>query len=211
MAASATEIANSALIKIGAKTISSLTEDRKAARVANRQYPLLRQKLLRSYRWNFAVKRSPALAPDGTAPEMGFTNRFAFPSDCLRVLGIFDEDEPSVNYTSSRIPFKVEGRFVFTDEAVIQLFYIADVTDTAQFDPQFQELLAIDLAIDLAYELSSGLQRIEQLRADRRDAIREARNTDAIEGNPEVVAASDWIDSRIILGPPRIGPVWPGF
>lgn len=208
MAASEVEIVNSGLTKIREKSISSLTQDKKSARLANRQYPRLRKKLIRTYLWRFAMTRSETLAAEGMGAKFGFENRFLVPTDTLRVIGIYDEQEPQQNYTSSRIPWKLEGRFIVSDEDSLQIFYLRDITDTAQFDPIFEEVLAIDLAIDLAYGLSSGLNRIEQLKDDRRDWIREARNANAIEGFPQTVVASEWLDSRRFddAPPHRIGP-----
>ena len=208
MATSEVEIVNSALIKLGERTISSLDEDRKAARKAKRQYPRLRRKLLRSYRWNFAMTRSAALAPASPGPLFGFSFKFLVPVDTLRVIGVFDEQEPQQNYTTTTIPFKVEGRFIYCDLNPLEVYYLKDETNPAQFDPMFEEVLASALAVDLAYDLSSGLQRIEQVKAELRDAIKEARSSNAIEGTPEVILASDWFDSRYDNdGPLRIGPI----
>lgn len=206
MAASEVEVVNSALIKLGERTISSLDDDRKAARKAKLQYPRIRRRLLRSYRWNFSITRSPDLAAALPAPKFGFTSRFPLPVDCLRVLGIFDENEPQENYTSSRIPFKVEGRSVFTDETVLKLFYIRDVTETDQFDAIFEEAFAIALAIDLSRDLTADLEHQRDRQREFAQAIRDARNSNAIEGTPEVIIMSDWIDSRFDSRPLRQGP-----
>ena len=50
-----TEVVNSALIKIGAKTITDLASDSsREAVVARRSYSVQLDTLLRMYRWNFA-------------------------------------------------------------------------------------------------------------------------------------------------------------
>lgn len=207
MATSEVEIVNSALIKLGEATISDLSEDRKAARKAKRQYPIVRAKLLRSYRWNFAITRSETLGPSSPGPKFGFLYRFQLPVDCIRVLGIFSENEPVENYTSATTPFKVEGRNIFCDEIAIKIFYIADVTNPDLFDPMFSEVLACALAVELGYDLSAGMSRIDQLKEELKDAKKEARGSNAIEGTPEVIIASDWTDARYNRGPLRIGPV----
>lgn len=208
MAASEVEIVNSALIKLGERTIASLDDNRKAARKAKVQYPRQRKKLLRSYRWNFAVTRSPVLGAALPAPLYGFTSRFLMPVDCLRVLGLHDENEPQENYTSSTIPFKVEGRHIYTDETALKLFYIADVTDVSKFDPMFEEVLAISLAIDLAYDLSAGFDHPRNLKVELQQAIKDARNSNAIEGTPEIIVIDDWIASRFSNRRLREGPVF---
>lgn len=58
MATSAEEICNSALQKLGAEDITSLSDTTRRAVLCNRQYNKIRLKLLRSHPWNFAIKRA---------------------------------------------------------------------------------------------------------------------------------------------------------
>ncbi len=206
MANSEIEIVNSALARIGEDPITSLTENRRAARFANRQYPLARDALIRSYRWNFAVKRV-TLAPEATAPVSGFTNQFMFPPDALKIIGIFDEDELQQNYTASRIPHKVEGRFILTDDDTLPLIYIARITNVADFDALFVDAFAWRLAIDLSYPLTTTRKVREDAIVGFKLSIKEAKLADAIEGSPEVIESSEWIDSRSLNAPLRLGPV----
>jgi hypothetical protein len=206
MSVSEVDIVNSALVKIGEDTITSLTDDLRQARFANRQYPLKRAELLRSYRWNFAMRRA-SLAPDATTPLFGFENRFLLPFNCLRMVGLFDEAEMDRNYTSTKKPWKIEGRYVLANASSIKIFYIEDVTATGDFDPLFIEALAWLLAKDLAYALSTGPRMVQMTDASFRETMRQAKLADAIEGTPEVMEASEWVDSRYAGGPHRIGPV----
>ena len=207
MANSEVELVNSAFVKIGESTITSLTQNTENARVANKQYPLLRDQMLRAYRWNFAIQRQN-LAPGGT-PKFGFSHSFRLPTDCLRVLGIFDDTELLENYTSSRIQWKMESVKInegteteenelrlLTTEEVTRVFYIARITNVQLFDSQFSEALALKCAIDWAYTLSTGLGRLQDLKAESDQTIRRARLSDAIEGKPEVIEATDWIEAR---------------
>jgi hypothetical protein len=206
MATSDVEICNSAFVKIGEDTVVSLDEDRKQARYAKRQYPRKRQQLIRSYRWNFAIRRT-SLAPEASAPAFGFTNRFLLPYNALKLIGLYDPNEPQNNYTSTRTPYKVEGRYVLADEITLKIFYLEDVTDPGQFDPMFAESLSWLLAWELAYTLSGGGQIADTARQSFYQSIKEARFADAIEGQPEIIQASEWLDSRGIQGGPRLGPV----
>ncbi len=203
MANSEVEIVNSGLVKIGESRITSLDQDTEAARVANVQYPILRDKLLREYRWNFSIKRE-TLALDATSPGFGFPHQFRLSVDCLRVLGVYDDTERLENYTSSRVQWKVENSNdelrLLTTESVTQVFYIARVTNVALFDSQFAEVLSVDCGIDWAYTLSTGLDRLRGLKDERVELIRQAKRTDAIEGKPEVIEATDWVDSRYGFG-----------
>jgi len=207
MANSETEIVNSALAKVGEDSITDLTENRKAARVSARQYPLMRDALIRRYRWNFAIRRV-TLSPEAATPAFGFTNQFLVPSDNIRVLGIFDEDELQQNYTASRIPYKVEGNKILTDDDTLPLFYLARITDVALFDPLFSEALAWFLAIDLAIPLTTVRKLREDAVIGFKKAVLAAKRADAIEGSPEVIESSEWLDSRHAgFTPFRPGPI----
>lgn len=196
---SKTRIINSALIKCGEEAITSPSDDSRAARYANRQYDIIRDSLLRAYNWNFAIDRATT-APDATAPAFGFAYKHQMPDDCLRVIGVFDEVEPIQNYTSSTVPHKIEGRYILTDEDTLYIFYIKRVTDEAQFDASFNEVFALALAIDLAYFLTAGADRLARLEGQFQQSVRAAKLADAIEGSPEVIVASDWLDARLIGG-----------
>lgn len=207
MASSETEIANSALAKIGEGSITELGQNTAAARLVNRQYPLVRDALIRSYRWNFAIKRV-TLAPEAEKPDTGFTNKFMFPPDALRIIGIFDENELQQNYTASRIPHKIEGRFILADDEVLPIFYLARITDVSQFDASFAEAFAWKLAVDLSYPLTTNRKVREDALLGFRLSIKEAKLADAIEGSPEIIESSEWLDSRHAgFNPFRPGPI----
>jgi len=71
MATTEVTISNSALIKLGAETITTFEDDNKRARLCKNQYPLMRDKLLRSHPWNFNTKRVE-LGLLAAAPEFGY-------------------------------------------------------------------------------------------------------------------------------------------
>jgi hypothetical protein len=58
MAATVEDICNSALIKCGSKTITSISEANKRAELCTIMYPKVRDKVLKSHPWNFAIKRA---------------------------------------------------------------------------------------------------------------------------------------------------------
>jgi len=62
MAATVEAICNSALIKIGAAVIVSITDTNKRAQLCNEQYTKLRDDLMRSHPWNFARARKLLVA-----------------------------------------------------------------------------------------------------------------------------------------------------
>lgn len=201
MAFSVVGIVNSALAKVHEEPIASLDDDRRAARLATTQYPVHRDKLLRLYNWRFAMARA-VLAPDATPPQFGFTARFLMPTDCLRVVGVYDSTDPynQVNYTSGSVPYKVEGRYILADTDTLRIYYVSRVTDPTKFDSLFSEALSWSLAIDFALSLANSPSRADQARGEFRETIRQARMAAAIESSPEIITGGSWLDARLTEG-----------
>lgn len=193
------EICNGALSHCGEASITSLTQEGKAARILNRQYDLVRKRVISKYRWNF-TKTRVSLAADPTAPDSGFLYRHRHPSDLISLIGIADDAEDQRNYTSSSVVFKNEAGFILSDTTPLSIIYTADITDTSQFDAAFVAVLEYYLATKIYYDLTKGAERYTTLVQEREKAVKEARFAHAMENTPEIIMASDWMDSRFYDG-----------
>jgi hypothetical protein len=185
MATSEISICNSALLKIGSERITSLTENNKRAILANEQYPKLRDEVLRAHPWNFAIRRVEVAALD-TTPASEWDFYYQLPNDCLRVLDI-DVDGAE---------WKVEGRYLATNEDTVVIKYITQITDVSYFDTIFCETLALRLAADLAYPITNSLQLSTAMWNAYNAQLRLCRSMDAQEGSPDQLAADTWTDVR---------------
>lgn len=199
MTASKVEIINSALQKCGEIKIANLDEDTKAAREANTAWDMARRSCLTMYRWNFA-KRRAQLAASATAPLFGFTYQMPAPEGFLALIGVYDDAQYQQNYTGTDIPYVEEGtdgqRVILCDTAPLYITYVKDITDTAQFDPLFDEVLACHLALRLAYALATGTERITSIEKELVMWENRAKFSNAVQNSPEVFQASTWVDSR---------------
>lgn len=190
MAQSEVQICNNALIKLGADTITSLSDDTKAARLCNKMYSIVRDDLLRSHLWNFAIERE-ALAQLSTNPDFGYTYQYQLPSDCLRVLRIKD----------SRAEYRIEGRKLLTDENTVNLIFIKRVTDTSQFDASFADLLALKLAVEIGYAITNSGSIVQGLNDLFERRYRRAKMIDAQEDSGYSLLTDTYLDSRVGLMP----------
>lgn len=188
--ASAVDISNRALQKLGAERIISLTQDSVSARACNLAYEQVRDAELRAHTWNFAIKRRE-LAADATAPVYGYTYAYTLPSDCLRLL----KNDNQENFYSDK--WKVEGRKILTDEAApFQIRYVYRVTDTTQYDALFVEALASKMAYEMCEELTQSNSKKQSAAEDYKFAIREARKINAFENVPAEQDTDTWISIR---------------
>lgn len=178
--ASIVDICNSALNQIGASNIISLTEDSKNARLCNQRFEFVRDAVFRSHPWNCLVTRAK-LSPDGDSPPFEFDNQFTLPVDpyCLRILSLDYHD----------IIHRVEGRKILCNEDILNLLYVARVTDPNQYDLLLLETIAAALAADIAYPLVGSTSLAQQMRIIYDDKIKQARFVDATEGTPASITS----------------------
>jgi hypothetical protein len=185
MAASSLEICNSALIKIGAKTITSLSENTKAGKLCNEQYSKSRDFLLAIYAWNFAIKRS-TLTKDVTAPAWGFDSRFALPNDFIRLLQIRPE------YAK----YQVENGWILANTDELDIRYVYQNTTTTTYSKEFDEALAYHLASELAYALIQNSALSQEMFSKSEFWVSRAKMVDSANSMPISQDANDWLNAR---------------
>jgi len=175
------EICNMGLTLIGDQVITALSDDNDRARVATIFYEPTRDAVLRAHPWGFAKTRV-ALAAAAGSPAFEWSYHFTLPTDpkCLRVLSV-EEDYPG------QIPYSIEGRKLLTDDSTITILYIAQITDSGNFDALFNDCLAARLAMAFAMALTKQKTLIE-LAANVYDAkIGEARTIDGLESTKKEI------------------------
>lgn len=191
--ASAVDIANSALNLLGASTISAFTDDSKNARLVNQRYDNVRNRVFRSHAWNCLHKRVQ-LAQNSTAPVVEYSNAYALPSDCLRVLKVHNGTTDSIQ---SAIDYKLEGRNIVTDEGTVYLIYVALDTDPNNYDSYLQESISHQLAADLCYAITNNATLANNYMARADERLREARFIDASENSLGTIESNEFTDARL--------------
>ena len=195
--------ATCALSILGKPSIAAITENSNSARVLNIEYDPVRRALLTGRAtWRFSVARAklPVLT---TAPVSGpYTQQYALPSDCLRVL-LAGDTWPGMDLSDylmgpTDAGYEVEGRNILCDYgSPLSLQYISDVTDTTQFDAWFVLYLAAQLAWN-ACERLTGSDAKQQLAEKRMQyAMTQATASNALVNTPKKNADDTWVLSRM--------------
>ena len=189
MSAVEVDICNSTLIKLGAMPIADLNEDSKEAKLCRLQYPKIRDSVLRSAPWSFAVKRAsldPIVYTDvfSEADE----NVFSLPVDCVRVWKIND------GFPQDR--YRIEGNLLKTSLPKVNIFFVSNATPVAHYDANFKEAVACMLAADLAYALTQSVSIKQGLEQTAEYWISQARSHNSQEVTPEDFLFDDFLDSR---------------
>jgi hypothetical protein len=181
-------IANRALQKLGAKRISSLTQDAPNARSMNAAFERVRDAELRRYDWTFAIKRA-SIAADGDSPDWGDYKRYSLPNDFLRLIR---DDESGAN-----VDWRIEGLYILTgDAAPLKIKYIARIEDPNFYDPLFAEAFAGRLAMECAKEITDSTSDKESVKDDYKTDIAEARRVGAIEKAAQEFPEDPWLAAR---------------
>ena len=194
------EVCNRCLAILGEPPVSSLGDPSKAARTLNANYAPIRDGLLRTYRWKFAMKRV-ALAADTDAPVFGFDYAYTMPADCLRLDFINDAwvwFATGAEWRDfSEGAYTIDGRKILTDlSAPLQIRYVSRA-DASLFDATFVEALAARLATSLAISITQAESKKQEARADLKMALMDAVRSNAIESPPQQMPDNEWMMSRL--------------
>ncbi len=170
------DLCSRALVKIGANSISSFDEGTAEAHVAASIYPAIRDGLLSTHPWNFALAQK-RLAKLEESPIADYQNRFALPEDSLRIIS-------AGSGTRGRgLPYKIQHRTLCIDADDVVLTYICRAAE-ADFPPFFNLALIARLAAEFCIPLTDSTSRWAALHKIAEDELRRARLTDAQEDTP---------------------------
>jgi len=126
----------------------------------NRYYEQARDEVLVSHPWNEA-KRRVIIAQEADDPIFGYDERYAIPSDCLRVLSVNDSIGADVsNHQENIDAWEVEGDYILSDAGTTPQTWS---TGTDYIDGEFfsfnsttYEVLIPHTSTTVADDLSSG-------------------------------------------------------
>ena len=189
--ASVVGICNSALSKIGAKTIQSLTEGTQNAAICAGMYETARDRALRSHPWAFAATRAQ-LAAAVDAPAFGPAHAYPLPADFVRLL------RPDESDNVNTLRRTIEGGQILTDEtAPLDIRYVRLVTDPNEMDALFREVVAVELALDIVEPITQSNAKRNALVGLYDMMIREARKANAFEAPPANPPDDTWLTARL--------------
>lgn len=166
-----TDICNMAVSYLGRGRINSLQEDSEESRQCNIHYDHVRRRLLHIFPWGFA-RRMEKLA-ERTDNVPGWKCCYGYPSECLHVLFVFDEEHASRRQEQREdfdvLTMRAGTRILCSNVDDAWAEFICDAKDPASFSEEFSDALAHMLAASLALQLdgSTSLQQVQlQLATD---------------------------------------------
>ena len=188
------KICNRAAVLLGAERIISISppNDAEFAYICAEIYDEVRDDILRSHPWNFAIKRA-SLTQDVETPAWGYGYQYSIPADCLRVL-----EMDNVVTGHAGFPWEIESGKLLTDaNTPLYIRYIWRNTDPNTYDPTAVTLIAARLAIEAVERITQSNTKSEKAERLYKATLNSAKMLDALEGSQQVFEEDDWLTSRI--------------
>jgi hypothetical protein len=194
-------IINRGLQLLGAPSINSLADNNRGARAMNVAYQPTLEALLRSYFWNFAIKRAQLVAA-AVGPLFGKANAYPLPGDFIMLAP--NDQYYAVGAGQQLIgspvitDWQIEGNTIVSDDpSPINIRYVSSNITEANFDFSFAEALSADLAVQCAEAITQSATKVQQARVAYKDAIDTARQRKSFEDRPVRAPVSSWILARL--------------
>lgn len=173
---SSISLCSKALLKIGAASITSFEDGTAEGEIAANLYPYIRDGLLSSYPWSFAVAQAK-LGRLETNPLADYRYSYLLPSDFLRVIS-------AGSFGRSRgIKYRIVEDCLHTDLSEVNLSYIYRPDENA-FPAYFCEALINKLSFEFCIPLTESSSRAEFLCKIAEDSISRARSVDSQQATP---------------------------
>ena len=188
MSSQVISICSCALIKIGARAITSFTDGTAEAEVALHLYDGCRDALLSSYPWRFATTQKK-LVQLADPPFADFSHAFQLPLDFLRAISAGN------GRRGQGILYRIHENELRTNAKEVILTYIFR-TDEENFPPFFTELLINQLACEFCLPLTESSARAEYLAKNAEIALQKAKLIDAQQDIPSAISDFPLISVR---------------
>ena len=188
MALSDIGLASRALIRIGARPVSSFADGTAESEIAGALFAPVRDALLSAYGWSFATAQAE-LNQLLEAPLADFSNAFALPNNFLRALS-------AGSGTRARgLNFRIASDSLHTDADTVVLSYIFRPAEEA-FPPYFDAAIIARLAAELTIPLTENTSRAEAMFRLAEDEFGRARQIDAQQDTPGRLEDFSLVDVR---------------
>lgn len=188
MALTAIGLCSRALLKLGARTISSFDEGSAEAEVAANLYPPLRDALLSAHPWSFATGQ--ATLPRLTAePVADFAYAYQLPADFLRVVSAGGDGR------GRGLVYRIVENRLHTDSDHVTLTYVFH-PDERTFPPFFDQALITTLAAEFCLPLTESTSRAEFLIKLADEEYRRAKLIDGQQAAPRAIEHFPLVEVR---------------
>lgn len=189
MALNSIELCSSALVKLGADSISSFEDGTAEAKVAARLYPLARDAMLSAHPWSFATKKAE-LAQLTETPPTDFAYAHQLPNDFLVALSAGDAGR------GRGLVYQIVNRQLHCDAETVVLSYVFQPSE-GDFPAYFTPALVTRLAAEFCLPLTENTSRADRLTRLAEAELKLAKLADSQQDTPPKVEDFTLIEARL--------------
>lgn len=188
--ASTVEVANRALQKVGAKSITSLSDNTVEARACNLAMEPCKLALLEDHFWGFSIQRFQ-LAAASTDPLFNKENFFPLPDGFVKLA------PQDAEATLESKDWLIENAGIATnDSAPLEVRCVINETDPNKMTALFREAWAAKVAYEICEQLTQSNTKKAQLGLDLDDILNRAKKSNGIQSIPQVPTDDIWLTAR---------------
>lgn len=194
-------IYNKALLEIGGRQLSSVTENRKPRRVFDTFWGADNSAVklaLGRAGWNFAMRSVLMEADPSLDTEFGETYAYSIPEDYVRLEAL--SADPNFDTTFTEDEYQIQGSFWLTDHEVIYAKYVSSGDqygmNSGIWPESFRDYLAFYLAFRSSKSISNSLSTKDYLGGEMKRALSHAKSRDSMDESTKMPQSGNWVRSR---------------
>lgn len=203
-----TDIANTALARLGVEGVESIDDDVPSAVLVKSLFDMQRDYLLSIHPWNFATIHTTLNTPVASAtPAWGFSNAHLLPPDFRRMQKVYSRLD---DWKLATIKVDdVDKRCLMSNSASISIAYITKIKNLGLMTEEFKTALSMRIAYLAAMPLRGDRLLARDVMQESMDALAEARFQDSQQSMTQQVGGSSLVDARRNGVPDS--PIYPGI
>lgn len=188
---------NNALILLGERTLSGLTEAREPRRLLDTVWARPATKdCLEQGQWNFAMRSVEINSSPSVSPSFGYTYAFDRPTDLVRTCAVCSDEYFEVPL----LRYQTEGAYWFADIDPLYVRYVSNDAsyglDLAGWPGNFCRFVEAYLAEAICERVTGDKEVWARVRKALTDNKTLALATDAMEQPTEIPPPGSWVRSR---------------
>lgn len=182
---------NDALLHLGERKLSALTENREPRRALDDAYESAVNYCLEQGFWKFAVRTAKLTPSQSLTPAFGYDNAFEKPTDNVRLYKICSDDL----LQSPILDFSEEGAFWMAHDSIIYVAYVSNAAnygaDLSLWPETFSKYVALYLSCAVRERVAPAVNQ-DRLENDRDKALSNAQAKDAMKGPTAFPPPGSW-------------------
>jgi hypothetical protein len=181
-----TQICNLALSYLGQGQITNLlTPTTATEQLCALNFAPVRDAVLESQDWAFAMARATLNTPSIPAPDWGMAHAFNLPNDALRV--IWAGNNQNENQYNAGFDWRIENGQLVCGANPVWIRYIRRVEDASKFSPLFVQAFAMRLAVEMCIATTESTTLYNQLTAMYAIKLEEAAANNGMQGRAQTI------------------------